>query len=261
MSSSPVLSVADIHVRFGGVTALRGVSFEVSAGEVCGLMGPNGAGKTTLFDAISGFCEPQQGSIRLRGEDITRWSATRVARAGVRRTFQQVQAFGWLSVADNVVTAIEWQGGGGGVVADLVASPLRRRRERARRQMVDEALELCGLTGYSSAPAGSLPIGVARLVELARAIVDRPPVLLLDEPTSGLDREQSDRLATCIQAVKSETDAAIVLVEHDVDFLLSLSDRVVVLDLGAVIAVGTPGEIRNHDAVRSAYLGAVEVSP
>lgn len=254
--SQPVLALDDVQVRFGGVTALRGVTFDVSAGEVCGLMGPNGAGKTTLFDVVSGLCEPQVGSIRLDGIDITTWSATRVARAGVRRTFQQVQTFGWLSVADNVLAALEWHGGGGGIVGDLLSSPFRRRQERARRQRVDEALELCGLAPHAEAAAGSLPIGVARLVELARAVVDRPRVLLLDEPTSGLDAEQAERLAACVRSVRDETGAAVLLVEHDVEFLLALSDRVVVLDLGVVIASGPPEVVRAHHAVRSAYLGA-----
>jgi branched-chain amino acid transport system ATP-binding protein len=249
------LALEGVTVRFGGITALEDVSLSVAAGEVGGLIGPNGAGKTTLFDVISGVRIPDAGRVLLNGADVTRTSAVTRARKGMRRTFQRVQTFGWLSVEDNVLSAMEWRGGGGGILADLVSLPTRRSREKQRRARADEVLELCGLTAVKKEPAGSLPIGLARMVELARAIVDPPQVLLLDEPTSGLDETEAARLGERIQGIRAEGSCAVVLVEHDVGFVMEQCDRIVVLDLGRVLAVGLPKEIQANAAVRTAYLG------
>jgi branched-chain amino acid transport system ATP-binding protein len=254
-STPAALALEHVTVRFGGITALDDVSLELAAGEARGLIGPNGAGKTTLFDVISGVRAPNAGQVLLGGEDVTRRSAVYRARRGLRRTFQRVQAFGWLSVEDNVLAALEWRGGGGGLCADLVAFPSRRRRERARRERVAEVLDLCGLTSLRGELAGALPIGLARMMELARAIVDRPRVLLLDEPTSGLDGTEAARLGTLIEAIRRDESCAVLLVEHDVGFVMKQCDRIVVLDLGRVLAVGEAPEIQANAAVRSAYLG------
>ena len=251
----PALSLTDVTVRFGGITALEDVSLSVEAGEVRGLIGPNGAGKTTLFDVISGVRAPDSGRVILAGEDVTRRSSISRSRLGLRRTFQRVQAFGWLTVEDNVLTALEWHGGGGGLAAALVSLPPRRRRERERRARVAEVLELCGLTAMRGELAGSLPIGLARMMELARAIVDRPRVLLLDEPTSGLDETEATRLGERIQAIRRDEACAVLLVEHDVGFVMQHCDRIVVLDLGQVLTVGAPHEVQSNPAVRAAYLG------
>jgi len=259
VAAGPVLSLHDVTVRFGGVAALDGVTLEVAPGEVCGLIGPNGAGKTTLFDVISGVRRPDTGRVFLAGRDITRASVVRRARSGLRRTFQRLQTYGWLTVADNVLVASEWQGGGGGFVADLVGAPTRTRRERARRERVAEVLDICGLAEVADAPAGSLPIGLARMVEVARALVDRPRLLLLDEPTSGLDEAERARLAGIVRALGADRTCSVLLVEHDVSFVMGCCDRVVVLDLGRVLATGSPEEIQAHPEVRAAYLG--EVAP
>jgi branched-chain amino acid transport system ATP-binding protein len=247
-----VLSLENIGVRFGGIAALNGVSLEALAGEVLGIIGPNGAGKTTLFDVVSGVREPNEGRVLLRGDDVTRTSPVQRARRGLRRTFQRVQTFGWLSVEDNVLAALEWHGGGGGFVGDLVALPTRRRRERDRRQRVGQVLERCGLEDVRGELAGSLPIGIARMVEFARAIVDEPSLLLLDEPASGLDETEAARLGEQIDAVSAETGCAVLLVEHNAGFVMQHSDRVVVLDLGIVLASGLPDEIQNNQLVRDA---------
>jgi branched-chain amino acid transport system ATP-binding protein len=251
----PLLEAIDITVRFGGVTALDRVSLAFSANEICGLIGPNGAGKTTLFDTISGIRTPTEGHIVYDGVDISRRSVTWRARHGIRRTFQRQQTFGWLSVEDNVIAALEWRGGGGGLFADLVRAPSRLKFEQRRRRRAEEVLELCGIADIAKAPAASLPLGKTRLAEMARAIVDHPRVLLLDEPTSGLEEAEVDSFGGSIRSVREEEHCAVVLVEHDVGFVMRLSDRVVALDLGAILADGTPEQVRNDQAVAQAYFG------
>ena len=253
-TGAPLLRLAGISKRFGGVQALTDVSLEVEPGQVRGLIGPNGAGKTTLFDVISGITIASSGSVRFDGQDVTRLSSTARARLGMRRTFQRAQVFSWLSVEDNVLAALEWRGGGGGVLADLVAWPSRRSLERARREQVEEVLEWCGLAGSRRVAAGSLPLGPQRLVELARAIVDQPRLLLLDEPTSGLDQAESQRFGELIQSLRGK-GTAVLLVEHDAGFVMRMCDRIAVLNLGSVLAEGTPTEIQANEAVRDAYLG------
>jgi branched-chain amino acid transport system ATP-binding protein len=248
-----VLATEAVSVQFGGVQALRDVTITVRRGEVCGLIGPNGAGKTTLFDVLSGVRPPRSGRVLLNGQDVTGRSATWRARHGVRRTFQRQQVFGGLSAEDNVVTALEWRGGGGGLLADMVAWPTRRRRERERRVQARHALEACRIDSLGDEAAGTLPIGAARELELARAVVDEPVVLLLDEPTSGLDESERDRLGEIIQHERSR-GTAIVLVEHDVEFVMNQCDRIAVLNLGELIADDTPAEIRKHPKVLAAYL-------
>jgi branched-chain amino acid transport system ATP-binding protein len=256
-STDPALALelSDVTVRFGGIVALSDVTVSAERGEVLGLIGPNGAGKTTLFDVISGVRAPDNGRVLLDGRDITTASAVMRARRGLRRTFQRVQTFGWLSVEDNVLAALEWRGGGGGMLADLVALPTRRHHERERRVRVAEVLERCGLTAVAKEPAAALPIGLGRMVEVARAVVDPPTVLLLDEPTSGLEQAESDRLGELIQSIRAEGTCAVVLVEHDVGFVMRQCQRIVVLDLGRVLAVGSPQEIQANVEVRAAYLG------
>jgi branched-chain amino acid transport system ATP-binding protein len=249
-----MISLEGVTVRFGGIVALDAVSFDARGGEVLGIIGPNGAGKTTLFDVVSGVRAPNAGTVRLDGADISTRSSSWRARAGLRRTFQRVQAFGWLSVEDNVLAALEWRGGGGGFLSDLTAFPTRKRRERARRARVEAVMERCGLLPVRHELAGSLPIGVARMVEFARAIVDEPKVLLLDEPASGLDEVEIARLGAQIAHVR-DTGCAVLLVEHNAGFVMQQSDRIVVLDLGAVLASGLPAEIQQNQQVRDAYLG------
>jgi branched-chain amino acid transport system ATP-binding protein len=254
---TPRLDLRGVTVKFGGIIALDDVSVTVRPGEVLGLIGPNGAGKTTLFDVIAGVRIPDRGSVWLEGSDVTRAAATTRARKGMRRTFQRVQTFGWLTVEDNVLAAVEWRGGSGGFLADLVSWRGRRKLEQARRARVEGVLVRCGLGDVSQRLASSLPIGTARMVELARAIVDGPTVLLLDEPASGLDDQEMNRLAQQILNVRDSTGCSIVLVEHNAAFVMGLSDRIVVLDQGRVLAEGRPEEIQQNQAVRDAYLGEI----
>ncbi|PBC60142.1 ABC transporter ATP-binding protein [Streptomyces sp. Tue6028] len=272
--NAPVLEAVGIGVRYGGVRAVDDVGLTLRPGEICGLIGPNGAGKTTLFDALSGIRRPDAGRILLDGADITRRSPVWRARHGVRRTFQRQQLFGRLTVADNLLVAQEWRGGGGGLAADLLAAPTRRRHEKARRERAAAVLHECGLDDVGTVYAGTLPVGRARMVELARAVVEPPRVLLLDEPTSGMTAGGEDRppdggrpadgtgrpvsdvrlLASVVRRLADE-GAAVLLVEHDVGFVMELCSRVVVLDLGRVLAEGTAAEVRADPRVRDAYLG------
>ncbi|MFE5797245.1 ABC transporter ATP-binding protein [Streptomyces sp. NPDC056503] len=237
----PLLHADGVGVRFGGVHALRDVTVSVRPGEICGLIGPNGAGKTTLFDVLSGMRRPDAGTVAYDGTDITRRSPVWRARHGIRRTFQRQQLFGQLTVADNLVVARDWRGG---------VRPTARHRARAAAVLHD-----CGLDGLADSYAGGLPVGQARMVELARALADPPRVLLLDEPASGTTAEERHRLADVIRHAAEEENCAVLLVEHNVAFVMELCSRVVVLDLGRVLAEGTPDEVHADPAVREAYLG------
>ncbi|WP_329275906.1 ABC transporter ATP-binding protein [Streptomyces sp. NBC_00691] len=240
--SHPLLRANGIDVRFGGVHALRDVTLSVGPGEICGLIGPNGAGKTTLFDVMSGIRRPDAGTIAYDGTDITRRSPVWRARHGIRRTFQRQQLFGQLTVTDNLVVAQDWRGG--------VRPAARRHRERAAA-----VLHECGLGALGDTYAGGLPVGRARMVELARALADPPRVLLLDEPASGTTAEERRELGAVIRHMADEENCAVLLVEHNVAFVMELCSRVVVLDLGRVLAEGTAAEVHADPAVREAYLG------
>jgi branched-chain amino acid transport system ATP-binding protein len=253
-SATPILHAERIIQRFGGITALDDVSLAVHTGTIHGLIGPNGAGKTTLFDCIAGVQRPVHGTVRLAGRDVTTQSAVKRARQGMRRTFQRQQVFGWLSVEENVLLALEWRGGGGGMVGDLLALPTRRRRERERRASAEHAMERCGLLKIRAEPAGGLSIGELRRVELARAIVDQPRLLLLDEPTSGLEESDIQQLGSIMRSLRDTGECGVLLIEHHIPFVLEHSDEVTVLELGRVIAHGTPDEMLQSEAVREAYL-------
>ncbi|MFC8272313.1 ABC transporter ATP-binding protein [Streptomyces sp. NPDC057271] len=238
-----LLRAEGIDVRFGGVHALRDVTISARPGEICGLIGPNGAGKTTLFDVLSGIRRPDRGSIEYADADITRRSPVWRARHGIRRTFQRRQLFGQLTVADNLVAAQDWRGG-------------PRRGARGHGERVASVLHACGLDALAGSYAGALPVGQARMVEVARALADPPRVLLLDEPASGTTAEERRRLAAVVRHAADEENCAVLLVEHNVAFVMELCSRVVVLDLGRVLAEGSAAEVRADATVREAYLGS-----
>jgi branched-chain amino acid transport system ATP-binding protein len=254
VQAPPILAALGVTQRFGGITAVDDVNLELLAGAVHGLIGPNGAGKTTFFDCVAGVQKPVKGTIVLDGHDVTRASAVQRARRGLRRTFQRQQVFGWLSIEDNVLLALEWHGGGGGVVGDLFQLPARRRRENERRDRTERVLEQCGLLGIRHEPAGGLSIGELRRVELARAIVDEPRLLLLDEPTSGLEDAETDQLGEIIVELRESRNCGVLLIEHHIPFVMKYSDEISVLELGRVIARGTPEEMMRSEVVREAYL-------
>jgi branched-chain amino acid transport system ATP-binding protein len=256
--SGAVLSLRDISVRFGAVVALDGISFDVGDGAICGLIGPNGSGKTTLFNCISGFQRPDRGDIRLQGRPITHLARHRMAAAGLGRTFQNLALFGSMSVRDNILTGAH-PSGRAGFFAHALALPLARREEAAARTRLEEMLELLALRHVADVPAAGLPLGTAKRVELARALMARPRLLLLDEPACGLNHAEVEDLLRLLTLVRARFATTILLVEHHMGLVMRSCDHVVALASGTKIADGTPAQVRcNADVVR-AYLGTPAV--
>ena len=238
----PLLSTEDVVVRFGGLRALSDASVDVEPGIVTGLIGPNGAGKTTLFNVITGLQEPTAGRVRFDGKDITNTSPFRRARMGIARTFQKLEAFSSLSVRDNV----------------LVAAEQRRAWDKTKFNpgtVTDEILERVGLDDVRAFMVGTLPTGTARRVELARSLAMAPRVLLLDEPSSGLNEEETEEMAKLLRLLVKD-GLAVLLVEHDMSFVMGTCEHIYVLDFGKIIAVGAPREIQANVDVQTAYLGS-----
>ncbi len=238
-----VLEARDVNVRFGEHHAVRDATLGVAEGSIVGLIGPNGAGKTTLFNALCGV-QRCTGTVLLDDVDVSDAPPHRRARLGLNRTFQRLEVFGSMTAYDNILTAAE------------IAARAGRRPVRSARPVVERVVELLGLGHITARRADSLPTGQARLVELGRCLATEPRVLLLDEPASGLDELETGRLAEVLGAVRDE-GMAILLVEHDMDLVMQLCSTICVLDLGSLIATGTPEAIRDDPAVRDAYLGAV----
>jgi branched-chain amino acid transport system ATP-binding protein len=233
----PSLEVSEVTVTFGGRRALDDVAIAAGPGRVTGLIGPNGAGKSTLFDVICGLRRPVAGRIHLDGKDVTRQGPARRARHGMARTFQRLELFGRLSVRENLMVAAE-------------LGPERRHPARA----VDAIIARLGLGEVAGRPAGALPTGTGRLVEVGRALAVRPRFLLLDEPAAGQDAEETGRFAALLRSLAGE-GTTVVLVEHDMSLVMGVCDDVYVLDLGKIIAAGPPDVIRRDQAVLAAYLG------
>ena len=250
-----VLEARDITVRFGGFVAVRDASLVAKPGQVTSLIGPNGAGKTTMFHAISGILTPEAGSTLLDGRDLKGMTPDKRARAGMARTFQILELFSGLSVAENLQVAVEGRSTSR-IWRDLFS--LRHPDSPAVLRRVHEAMDLVGIADLADRPAGSLPTGLSRLVELARALCTDPQVLLLDEPASGLSASETDRLHNVLRSL-ADLGLTILLVEHDIELVMALSSQIYVLDFGAMIAQGTPAQVRENPVVRAAYLGSEEV--
>ena len=254
---TPVLDASGMSVAFSGIRALDDVSLSVGFGERVGLIGPNGAGKTTLFNCLLGILRPAAGRVALNGVDVGGWPVHRRARAGMGRTFQRVELFSDTTVREHLLIAERIRNGTGALWKDLLG---RGRPVPEEIEACGEVLELLGIADLAAKPIESLSLGQSRLVEVGRALMTGPKILLLDEPSSGLDRAETQALADTLQAVQDSRGYAVLLVEHDVGLVADFTQRAYVLDSGTLIAEGPTAAVLADPAVRRAYLGSFEVA-
>jgi branched-chain amino acid transport system ATP-binding protein len=253
-----VLETTGISVRFGGIQAVRDVSLSVRAGEVLGLIGPNGAGKTTVFDAICGFVALAGGRVRLRGEDVTDWTPDRRARAGLGRSFQDARVFPSLTVAENLALSLERHLPVRDHLAAALGLPEVREAEEDIAWSVADLIDLMSLGAFRDKFVSELSTGSRRVVDLAMSVAHDPAVLVLDEPSSGIAQREAEALAPLLERIRAETHCAMLVIEHDMPLITAVSDRLLALELGRVIAEGTPAEVIGDPRVIASYLGEDE---
>ena len=253
-AGQPVLEVTDLALRFGGTKAVDGISFDVRAGELFAIIGPNGAGKTSIFNCLSGVYRPQEGAIAFLGETVIGRKPDDVARLGIARMFQNIELFDNLTVLDNLMLGrhlhLDY-----GPVAALFYAGTAKRVELENRRIVEDIIDFLEIEAFRKFPVGMLPYGVKKRVELGRALAMEPKLLLLDEPVAGMNVEETEDMARFILDIRAELGVAMIMVEHDMGLVMDLADRVLVVDFGKPIAVGTPADVQRHPDVVRAYLG------